>query len=220
MAGRRGAPGRRCARPVAFLRCAAGAPLLAANRGFPAGRGPLVLRAGAGTLTISDMSVLRWFALALVVVTAAGGCTVEGVPTAGPSGGASGSASGSGFAPPCPWSELRGQDLEPETGRAKLVRVCLAAADRHDTGGYVYRTAATTDRADRYTEGTSVAVLCVERNGQSYRDSGGHTSTVWFRIDGEFASGDAQGWVPHAATGYAGATAKESCGSASPSASA
>jgi hypothetical protein len=167
---------------------------------------------------MADMSVLRLFALALVVVTVAGGCTVEGVPDAGPSGGASGSASGPGLGPPCPWSELRGQDYEAETGRVKLVRACLATADLHEAGGYVYRAPATADRADRYTEGTAVAVVCVERNGASYRDSGGHTSTVWFRVDGEFATGEAQGWVPHAATGYASATAEAPCsgGSASP----
>jgi hypothetical protein len=160
----------------------------------------------------------RWFASALVVVAAAGGCTVEGPPTAGPSGGASSSANASGLGPPCPWSELRGQNYEPETGRIKLVRACLAVDDLQDGGGYIYRSPRTADRADKYTEGTQVAVICVERNGESYRDSGGHTSTTWLRVDGEFASGEAQAWVPHAATGYASITAEDPCsgGSASP----
>lgn len=167
------------------------------------------------------MRSIRGFALTLAavasVVAAAGGCTVEGVPTADPSGGASSSAIGSALGPPCPWSELRGQDYEPETGRIKLVRACLTATDLHESGGYVYRAPAATDRADKYTEGTSVAVVCFERNGASYRDSGGTTSTTWFRVDGEFASGDSQGWVPHAATGYASTAAEDPCSGASAS---
>jgi hypothetical protein len=154
-------------------------------------------------------------------VTTVSGCTVDGSPAAGPSGAASGSASGSG-GPPCPGSESRGQEFEPETGRIKLARTCLAAGDVHDAGGFVYRTAAATDRLDRYTDGTTVAVLCVEFSGERYLDSGGHPSTVWFRVDGQFAGGDSQGWVPHAAIGYARTNIEDPCSGpgASPSPSA
>lgn len=160
------------------------------------------------------MSVRWWFVLALVAVTAVAGCTVEGSPSADPSAAPSGSASGSA-GPQCPWSEARGQEYEPETGRIKLIRTCLAAGD----GGFVYRTASTTQQFDRYTEGTTVAVLCVESAGERYLDSGGHPSTVWFRVDGEFAGGDNQGWVPHAATGYAETNAEDPCSGPSASAS-
>jgi hypothetical protein len=75
---------------------------------------------------------------------------------------------------------------------------------------------------DRYTDATTVAVLCVEFAGERYLDSGGHVSTVWFRVDGQFAGGDGQGWVPHAATGYAATGVEDPCSGpdASPSASA
>jgi hypothetical protein len=166
---------------------------------------------------MAGMSALRWFAMALVVVTTVGGCTVDGVPETGPSGAASAPASGPGGGPPCPWSELRGQDYEPENGRVKLVHTCLAARDVHGSGGFLYRTPATANQADRYTDGVAVAVVCVEANGERYLDNGGHSSVVWFRVDGEFAGGEAQGWVPHAATGYAATTSKDPCSGVSAS---
>jgi hypothetical protein len=73
------------------------------------------------------------------------------------------------------------------------------------------------NQADRYTDGVAVAVVCVEANGERYLDNGGHSSVVWFRVDGEFAGGEAQGWVPHAATGYAATTSKDPCSGVSAS---
>jgi hypothetical protein len=144
------------------------------------------------------------------------GCTVTVEPGAEASGGPSGSSRPSGSAagssgPACPWSEARGQEYEPETGRVKLVGTCLDPRPADGTGGHVYRTASTAERVDRWADGTQVAVLCVERAGQSYRDSGGHASTVWFKVDGTFAAGDGQGFVPHAAAGYAAADTEDPC---------
>jgi hypothetical protein len=155
------------------------------------------------------MSVKRWAPLLMTVALA--GCTVTVEPAAEASGGPSASTSAGSSGPGCPWSASRGQAYEPETGRIKLVSTCLDRQNVHGTGGYVYRTAAAADRADQYTDGTQVAVLCVDPAGESYRDSAGHASKVWFKIDGTFATGDGQGFVPHAAVGYADPTTEDPC---------
>jgi hypothetical protein len=154
------------------------------------------------------MSMTRW-AASLLLAIAVAGCTVTGEPDAsgasgGPSAGPSTGSSGPGSSGPgCPWAENRGQAYEPETGRIKLVSICL---DKR-TAGYVYRTAAVAERAGRFTDGTAVAVLCIDFGGESYRDSGGYTSKIWFKID----DGDGTGYVPHAATGYADTNAEDPC---------
>ena len=160
------------------------------------------------------MSVKRWAPLLLTVVAtvAVAGCTVTVEPDAQASGGPSGSSGSSPgpSGPGCPWTEASGQEYEPETGRVKLVSTCLDPQTAA-TGGDVYRTAAATERADRFTDGTQVAVLCVDLAGETYRDRGGHASTVWFKVDGTFATGDGQGYVPHAATGYAATAGEDAC---------
>lgn len=147
------------------------------------------------------MSVTRWAAPLLLAIAVAG-CTVTTEPDASASGGPSSPATGSS-GPGCPWAENRGQAYEPETGRIKLVSTCL---DKQATGS-VYRTAAVVERAGQFTDGTPVAVLCIDFGGESYRDSGGYASKIWFKIDND---GDT-GYVPHAATGYADINAEDAC---------
>jgi len=149
--------------------------------------------------------------LALVAVTA---CTVERAPSAGPSGPSGPAASGPPTATgqPCPWSEARGQEDEPETGRIKLVVTCLGDQQRAGDGGWVYGSPDATQSGDRrYADGTSAAVLCVDPAGGRFTDGAGHASTVWFRVHGTFADGDGEGWVPHVATGYARAEGQDAC---------
>lgn len=150
------------------------------------------------------MSVKRW-APVLMLVTLTG-CTVTTGPEVEAGVSASPSVSGSGVAG-CPFTEARGQEYEPETGRIKLVNGCLNTP----AAGAVFRTAATAQRADGFTEGVPVAVLCIDFNGESYRDVAGYASKIWFKIDGEFTAGDGQGYVPHAATGYAAINAEDAC---------
>src|SRR4051794_16216614 len=97
--------------------------------------------------------------LALVAVTA---CTVEQTPEAGPSQPAtSGPPASSGR--PCPWSEARSQEYEPETGRIKLVVTCLSDQQRTGDSGWVYASPDGCQSAERrYADGTSAAVLCVD----------------------------------------------------------
>ncbi|GAA0955844.1 hypothetical protein [Virgisporangium aurantiacum] len=152
------------------------------------------------------MSVTRWAAPLLLAIALAG-CTVSVEPDASASGGPSSpapGASGSGSSGAgCPWAENRGQAYEPETGRIKLVSTCLDT----QAAGAVYRTAAVAERAGRYTDGTPVAVLCIDFGGESYRDSGGYASKIWFKIDNDGGTG----YVPHAATGYADINAEDAC---------
>jgi hypothetical protein len=152
------------------------------------------------------MSVTRWAAPLLLAIAVAGstaGCTVTVEPDASavPSSPASSGPGSSGSG--CPWAENRGQAYEPETGRIKLVSTCL---DKQ-TGGTVYRTAAVAERAGQFTDGTPVAVLCIDFGGESYRDSGGYASRIWFKIDNDGSTG----YVPHAATGYADINAEDAC---------
>ena len=155
------------------------------------------------------MSVTRWAAPLLLAVAVAG-CTVTVEPDASASGAPSSSGSPGSGSPGsgspgsgCPWAENRGQAYEPETGRIKLVSTCLDT----QAAGTVYRTAAVAERAGRFTEGTPVAVLCIDLGGESYRDTGGYASRIWFKID----SDDGSGYVPHAATGYADTNAEDAC---------
>jgi len=148
------------------------------------------------------MSVTRWAAPLLLAIAVAG-CTVTVEPDASASGGPSASPSAVSSGPGCPWAENRGQAYEPETGRIKLVNTCL---DKQ-TAGTVYRTAAVAERAGQFTDGTPVAVLCIDFGGESYRDSGGYASKIWFKIDDDGGTG----YVPHAATGYADINAEDAC---------
>lgn len=157
------------------------------------------------------MSVTRWAAPLLLAIAVAG-CTVTAEPDASASGGPSSPApgssgsgsSGSGSSGSgCPWAENRGQEYEPETGWIKLVSTCL---DQRAAGS-VYRTAAVVERAGQFTDGTAVAVLCIEFGGETYRDSGGYASRIWFKIDNDVSTG----YVPHAATGYAAINAEDAC---------
>jgi hypothetical protein len=174
---------------------------------------------------------------AVLVCLLAAACTVDRVPGAGsssPPGGTSAAA-----VRPCPWSEERGQEYEAETGRIRLIVACLGDAHLAGAGaGFVYSGPdATAGGGDlRFTDGTAVAVLCVQARGGRFADSAGHTSTVWFQVDGTFAGGsvasasasagpgtasasagpgtvgdDATGWVPHAATGYASTAGQDTC---------
>jgi hypothetical protein len=146
--------------------------------------------------------------LALVAVTA---CTVERTPEAGRSQPAS-SGPAASSARPCPWSEARGQEYEPETGRVKLVVTCLSDQQRAGGGGWIYGSPDGNQSGERrYADGTSAAVLCVDPAGGRFTDGAGHASTVWFRVNGTFADGDGEGWVPHVATGYARAEGQDPC---------
>jgi hypothetical protein len=149
-------------------------------------------------------------AMAALAATAA--CTVERTPDAAPS--RAPSASGPPVRP-CPWSEERGQDYEPETGRIRLTVTGLAEPHvTADGRGWVY-SGPDQNRSGghRYADGTTVAVLCVEAAGGRFADSANDASTVWFRIVGSFADGenDVTGWVPHAATGYASTYGQDTC---------
>jgi hypothetical protein len=164
----------------------------------------------------------------LVCLLAAAACTVDNAPEAGSSPGAGSSVGAtSASARPCPWNEERGQEYEAETGRIRLVVACLGDAHRAGAGGgFVYSGPDSGGRDLRFTDGTTVAVLCVDSSGDRFADSAGHTSTVWFQVEGSFAGGpgasgasgasdggaaDATGWVPHAATGYARAAGQDPC---------
>jgi hypothetical protein len=159
------------------------------------------------------MRLLGRIGVVLCALVAATGCTVERTPDAGPSRAPS---SGTGSVRPCPWSEERGQEYEAETGRIRLVVTCLA--DPHVTAdgrGWLYSGPDQSRGAGlyRYTDGTTVAVVCVERAGGRFTDSANHASSVWFQVLGSFADGgsDGTGWVPHAATGYASTTGQDVC---------
>jgi hypothetical protein len=139
-------------------------------------------------------------------------CTVEqspGSPSSGTSAGAATPpAASSGTPRPCPWSEERGQEYEPETGRIRLVGTCLG-----DGGGWAYTGPDQRDgaRQHRFTDGATFAVICVEPDGGRFVDSAAHASTVWFHVQGPFTGADGAGWVPHAATGYAEITGQDTC---------
>jgi hypothetical protein len=161
------------------------------------------------------MAAMRTLARCCVIVSclAATACAVERTPDAGSSPRASASASS---VRPCPWSEDRGQEYEPETGRIRLVVACLGDPHRTaDGGGRVYGGPGQSQAAGGrgYADGLTAAVLCVEPSGDRFADSAGHASTVWFKVNATFADGDGDGWVPHAATGYARAAGQEVCAS-------
>jgi hypothetical protein len=162
---------------------------------------------------MTAMRTLRWSGVVVCALVAVTACTVERTPGAGSSPPAASAGAPSGR--PCPWSEERGQEYEPETGRIRLVVACLGVQHRTgDGGGRVYGgpDGSQGDGDRRYADGTTAAVLCVEPAGGRFADSAGHGSTVWFQVDGAFADGsDGTGWVPHAATGYASTAGQDAC---------
>jgi len=158
---------------------------------------------------MAAMRTLARGGVVLVALVATTACTVERTPDAGPSPPTSSSASSS--TRPCPWSGERGQEYEPETGRIRLVVTCLGDEDRTGTGGWVYGGPDRSARGGSYGDGTTAAVLCVEPGGGRFTDSAGHSSTVWFKVNATFADGDGDGWVPHAATGYARTAGQDAC---------
>jgi hypothetical protein len=163
---------------------------------------------------MATMRTLARSGLVLGALVAATACTVERTPDAGPSPPTPPPSASASSGRPCPWSELHGQEYEAETGRIRLVVTCLGDQDRTgDGGGWAHGGPLMVKGGDdrSYTDGTTAAVLCVEPMGAGFADSAGHVSKVWFKIHATFAGGDADGWVPHAATGYAAVAGQEIC---------